>query len=111
MARRMGAAAAGCLKEFRAKAFDETGAAAFNERLAALWPALRRELAAFAIPVAQLHDWLKASGGPTNARELGLDPGFYREAVVGAREMRNRFSFLDIAADAGLLEDFAATEG
>ena len=111
MARRMGAAAAGCLKEFRAKAFDETGAAAFNERLAALWPALRRELAAFTIPVAQLHDWLRASGGPTNARELGLDPGFYREAVVGAREMRNRFSFLDIAADAGLLEDFAATEG
>ncbi|TIQ13753.1 MAG: sn-glycerol-1-phosphate dehydrogenase, partial [Mesorhizobium sp.] len=30
--------------------------------------------------------------------------------VVHCREMRNRFSFLDIAADAGMLEDFARGE-
>jgi glycerol-1-phosphate dehydrogenase [NAD(P)+] len=53
---------------------------------------------------------LKASGGPTNARELGLPVHFYREAVVHCREMRNRFSFLDIAADAGEIETFAAGE-
>jgi glycerol-1-phosphate dehydrogenase [NAD(P)+] len=37
-------------------------------------------------------------------------PELYRDAIVHCREMRNRFSFLDIAADAGLLEDFASEE-
>lgn len=111
MARRMGAAASGCLAEFRAKAFDEAGARAFNARLEAVWADLRREVAPFIIPVAEMEALLRASGGPTTARELGLDMEFYREAVRGAREMRNRFSFLDIAADAGLLVDFASTEG
>jgi glycerol-1-phosphate dehydrogenase [NAD(P)+] len=41
---------------------------------------------------------------------LGTPADFYREAVVHCREMRNRFSFLDIAADAGMLEDFARGE-
>jgi glycerol-1-phosphate dehydrogenase [NAD(P)+] len=111
MKRRMGAAAEGCLTEFRAKAFDEKGAQAFNAKLEAVWGDLRREVAPFIIPVAQMEALLKASGGPTTARELGLDVDFYREAVIGAREMRNRFSFLDIAADAGVLIDFAAKEG
>jgi glycerol-1-phosphate dehydrogenase [NAD(P)+] len=53
---------------------------------------------------------LRAAGGPTNAYELGLPVEFYREAVVHCREMRNRFSFLDIAADAGWLEEFADGE-
>ena len=111
MARRMGAAAPGCLAEFRAKAFDVEGARAFNARLEAVWADLRREVAPFVIPVAEMEALLRASGGPTTARELGLDVEFYREAVVCAREMRNRFSFLDIAADAGWLADFAATQG
>jgi glycerol-1-phosphate dehydrogenase [NAD(P)+] len=29
---------------------------------------------------------------------------------VHCREMRNRYSFLDLAADSGVLEDFAAGE-
>ena len=53
---------------------------------------------------------LQVAGGPTTAGELGLDPAFYREAVVHCREMRNRFSFLDIAADAGTLDTFADGE-
>jgi glycerol-1-phosphate dehydrogenase [NAD(P)+] len=111
MARRMGPAVAeGCLLEFRKKALDADGARAFNTRLQRLWPELRRECLAFAIPVAEMLSILKASGGPTNARELGLPVDFYREAVVHCREMRNRFSFLDIAADAGELETFAEGE-
>jgi glycerol-1-phosphate dehydrogenase [NAD(P)+] len=111
MVRRMGPqVAAGCLSEFRKKAFDAKGVEAVNARLESLWPDLRREVELFMIPVEEMQTWLKAAGGPTNARELGLDPDFYREAVVGAREMRNRYSFLDIAADAGMLEDFAASE-
>ena len=70
----------------------------------------RAELAAFIIPADEMTRLLAAAGGPTTARDLGLPKGFYREAIVHCREMRNRFSFLDIAADAGYLEDFAAGE-
>ena len=110
MGRRMGAAAGQCLDELKKKAFDEKGAAAFNERLQQLWPALRQELKAFMLPVDEMVGLLKSTGGPTTAAELGVPADFYREAVVHCREMRNRFSFLDIAADAGTLEDFAHGE-
>ena len=111
MARRMGAdVAAQCLPEFRRKALDEGGAERFNARLAELWPALRQELARFIVPADEMARLLAAAGGPLTAGDLGLDAAFYREAVIHCREMRNRFSFLDIAADAGMLADFAAGE-
>jgi glycerol-1-phosphate dehydrogenase [NAD(P)+] len=111
MAQRMGPeVAAQCLVEFRHKAFDEAGAAAFNERLAALWPTLKAELAPFVIPAEEMRAGLAAAGGPGTAAELGVPADLYREAVMHSREMRNRFSFIDIAADAGLLEEFAAEE-
>jgi glycerol-1-phosphate dehydrogenase [NAD(P)+] len=111
MARRMGPEIARqCLSEFRRKAFDAEGARVFNDRMAALWPELRREVAPFIIPWREMRDRLRACGGPTTAAELGLPGDFYREAVRGAREMRDRFSFLDIAADAGILDDFAVEE-
>jgi glycerol-1-phosphate dehydrogenase [NAD(P)+] len=51
------------------------------------------------------------AGGPTTARELGLDVDFYREAIIHAREIRKRYSALDVAADQGYLRDFAQNEG
>ena len=111
MVRRMGAeAAAQCRTELQLKAFDPGSAAAFNRKLAALWPELRAECSAFAIPVDDMIGLLAAAGGPTTASGLGLRPEFYREAVLHCREMRNRFSFLDIAADAGMLDEFVAAE-
>jgi glycerol-1-phosphate dehydrogenase [NAD(P)+] len=111
MRRRMGdAVAADCLKLFRKKALDGAGAKALNAKLEGLWPQLRNELAGFTIPAAELTRLLRVSGGPATAKELGVPVDFYREAVVCAREMRDRFSFLDLAADAGLLVDFAAGE-
>jgi glycerol-1-phosphate dehydrogenase [NAD(P)+] len=111
MARRMGpGAATQCLVELRMKALDEAGAAALNDKMARLWPALKAELSAFIIPAQEMKQLLAAAGGPITAGELGVPVDFYREAVLHCSEMRNRFSFLDIAADAGLLEDFVAGE-
>lgn len=104
--RRMGAEAAEqCLAQWRLKALDEDGAARLNASLRALWPQLREECAPFVIPPATLRERLREAGGPTTAAELGLEADFYREAVLHAREMRNRFSVLDLLADAGLLDD------
>ena len=43
-----------CYTEARKKALDAAGAAAFNDKLAGLWPELRHELQAFAMPVADM---------------------------------------------------------
>lgn len=111
MARRMGGSiAAQCHAEIQPKVFNEREAAELNEKLAELWPTLRKELMEFAIPVAEMERLLGDAGGPMTAADLGLPVEFYREAIIHCREMRNRFSFLDIAADAGVIEDFAAGE-
>lgn len=111
MRRRFGAEVAlQCEAELKQKAFDRDGAIAFNRKLEDAWPELRRELSAFTIPVDEMKRLLSAAGGATTAAELGVPVEFYREAIVHCREMRNRFSFLDIAADAGTLEAFAQGE-
>ena len=99
-----------CLAELKLKAFDADAAAAFNTKLDKIWPELRRELAAFVIPASEIKRLLTAAGGATTATDLGVPLDLYREAIIHCREMRNRFSFLDIAADAGTLEAFAAGE-
>lgn len=111
MARRMGdEIAAQCFAEIQPKIFDANGAAAINEKLADMWPTLRKELQAFALPVEEMEQMLRDAGGPMTAADLGLPVDFYREAVIHSREMRNRYSFVDIAADEGLLADLAARE-
>ncbi len=110
MARRMGMAIARqCEAEYRKKALDAAGAERLNRKLAEIWPALRQECRTFAIPAEQLQEMLASAGGPVSAAELGVPADFYREAVRHAHEMRNRFSFADLACDAGLLDDFAAS--
>ncbi len=111
MKRRMGPEIArDCHAEYLKKAFDDDTAAQFNAKIAEIWPELRKECQEMMIPVTEMQRLLRASGGPTTARELGLPVDFYREAVRRGHEMRNRFSFADIACDAGLLDDFAAAE-
>jgi len=111
MARRMGPEiAALCEIEYRKKARDAAGADRLYEKLAGIWPELRAECQAFALPVAEMRDMLATAGGSVSAGDLGLPVDFYREAVRHGHEMRNRFSFADLACDAGLLDDFAAAE-
>lgn len=112
MVRRMGAeVAAQCLAEYRKKALDAEGAARINAALREIWPELRAECRAFALPAETMRAMLAAAGGPTTAADLGLPADFYREALRHGHEMRNRFGFVDLACDAGLLDDFAAGEG
>ncbi len=82
-----------------------------NDKLRRIWPELRAECLGFALPVERMQWALHGAGGPTSAQELGLDPEFYREAVVHAREMRNRYSVLDLLGDAGTLEADLASAG
>ncbi|MBL8907860.1 MAG: iron-containing alcohol dehydrogenase [Rhizobiales bacterium] len=99
-----------CYAEARKKALDAAGAAAFNDKLARLWPELRVELLAFAMPVADMEAALRKAGAPTSATEMGLPRKVWRDAMKHARDVRNRWSFLDLADDSGLLDDFLARD-
>lgn len=95
-----------CLAETRKTALDEAGAAELNERLAVLWPTLKRELAPMAMPVGAMEAALRAAGGPTTPDEIGVPDAVWRDAIRGSRDIRGRWSFVNLAADAGLLDTF-----
>ncbi len=99
-----------CIAEWSLKALDADGAAALNAKLARLWPELRAECRAFMLPVDTMYDALARAGGAVTAVDLGLDPALYREAVRHAREMRNRYSVLDLLADSGQLDALVERE-
>ena len=110
MQTRMGSAAEECLEQLQRKAFDADAVDKLNEKLANIWPDLKREVQAFMIPVAKMEKLLTDAGAPTTAADLGLDLEFYRQAVRHGHEMRDRFSFVDIAANAGKLEQYVAMQ-
>ncbi len=95
-----------CYAEAKKKSFDRAGAEAFNRKLAAMWPELREQLRPMLMDPAKMKATLEAAGGPTTATELGLDRKMWRDAMKFARDVRNRWSFLDLADDAGLLDEF-----
>jgi glycerol-1-phosphate dehydrogenase [NAD(P)+] len=44
---------------------------------------------------------LRRAGCPTTPEEIGLTPAFYASAVRNARFLRDRYTFLDLAAASG----------
>jgi glycerol-1-phosphate dehydrogenase [NAD(P)+] len=103
MRRRYGPLADDCLAVMRAKALD---ADRVRARLEASWPERRRRLQDVALAPERLEQALAAAGAAARPEQLGIDPVFSRDAVLHAREIRERASMLDLAADAGLLQGF-----
>jgi glycerol-1-phosphate dehydrogenase [NAD(P)+] len=108
---RYGDQAAMCHKALGAKALAGERLAAINARLEKHWDEWRRTLARLVVPPVRLEATLAAAGAATRPANIGLDPDFYRTAVRHAHEIRDRFSFLDLAAATGRLDGFAADEG
>ena len=100
-----------CIAECRQKAISAAQANELNRRLRELWPELRAELQSMALPISVMKGALDAAGGPVDADSLGLPRPVWRKALKYAREIRGRWSFLDLADDAGLLDDFLDEEG
>jgi len=99
-----------CLAQWRRKALDPAEAERLNTLLEARWESLRKRLLAKSLPAETLSDALAVAGAANTADGLGLDRGFYRQTLGHAREIRDRFTFLDIAGDSGELAGFAAAE-
>jgi len=92
---------AACWAEFQGKRLDAAQAEALNARLAEDWDKIRARLRAVTVPAARLEAVLRAAGAPTTPEDLGWPRDFYLDALHHAREIRNRYTFLDLAADSG----------
>jgi glycerol-1-phosphate dehydrogenase [NAD(P)+] len=90
-----------CWTEFAKKRLGKADAEAMSARVTARWPEIRRRIGAISRPARELEDVLRRAGAPTAPEALGWPAAFYRQAVRHAREIRNRWTFLDLAADAG----------
>jgi len=108
---RYGDVAADCLEVVARKPFDRIRTARLDRRLETRWPELRERLSAAMLPPAEMERLMRRAGMALSAAELGIDPAFYRRAVAHAFEIRDRYGFLDLAAQAGRLAAFAAGEG
>ena len=91
---------------FRAKALSGNRLQDINERLDKGWQAISDQLKARALELSALERCLDSADVAAHPEDLGIDQTFYREAVTHARELRNRFTILDLATDSGLLEAF-----
>ncbi|MSP83022.1 MAG: iron-containing alcohol dehydrogenase [Alphaproteobacteria bacterium] len=94
-----------CWAEFRHKRLDPARCRTVQARLADRWDEVRDRIRRISRPSAEIRDVLARAGAPTAPRDIGWSDGFYRAAVTHAREIRNRYTFLDLAADAGRLDE------
>jgi glycerol-1-phosphate dehydrogenase [NAD(P)+] len=92
-----------CWREFLPKRLDEPSAAALNERLAREWPRVREAVSAVCLPAARVASVLGRIGAPLAPEAIGWSRALYVEAVEHAAELRNRYTFLDLARDTGRL--------
>lgn len=99
-----------CREAARRKPFDAAGTERLNARLTERWGAIRERLLTVMLPLARLERVIVAAGMPASAQAIGLDPAFYRHALGHAHLTRDRYGFLDLAAQAGALEPFVAAE-
>jgi glycerol-1-phosphate dehydrogenase [NAD(P)+] len=99
-----------CRREWAAKALDAAKAEALSARLAKDWDRIRARLQSVMRPVAALERALTVTGAPRRPSDLGWPGDLYRTALVRARQTRSRYTALDLAGDARLLESFAAQE-
>ncbi|MEZ5930804.1 MAG: iron-containing alcohol dehydrogenase [Alphaproteobacteria bacterium] len=104
--KRFGPWSASCEAALRAKALSGERLEALNTQLDQRWPELRAAFDARSLPLSRMEAAFDTAGLAAGPHDLGIDPAFYREAVLHARELRDRFTMLDLAADAGMLASF-----
>jgi len=107
MRERHGARAAEVAAEYLAKHKEGRALAEELELVRDGWAELWRHLGEVLRPGARVREILAAAGAPTTVSQIGLTPGHLRRALLASREIRGRFTVLDLAAELGLLATLA----
>ena len=93
--------------QFQGKMLDAAAVERINRLWSEDWESFVAPLRAMMLPMQRLWKGMTEAGAPRTAEGLGLDVSLYRQFVRDARFTRDRYSILDIAGDAGLLDDFS----
>lgn len=93
-----------CWLELRQKILMPDEIDGLNARLSEAWNTFVTDCESIAVSSHRLEAALSAAEAPTGPESIGVDNDFYAAAVQHARELRNRYTFLDLAADAGELD-------
>jgi len=96
-----------CIQELKNKALDREQTEKMNRYLGENWDRIAKQLRAVMLPSEKLAAAMQEVGAIQTGRDLGFPKTFYQEVVLHSREVRDRFTMLDMAADAGMLEAFA----
>jgi glycerol-1-phosphate dehydrogenase [NAD(P)+] len=96
-----------CWSEYSVKHLSRQAADELSARIADTWDATRDALRPAMITSATLADVMARAGCPRTPGEIGVAPDLYARAVRDARFLRDRYTFLDLAAGAGRLADLA----
>jgi glycerol-1-phosphate dehydrogenase [NAD(P)+] len=95
--------------EFAAKRIDAKKADELNHRISTRWSTISAQLAQSFLPPARIEAVLHAVGGPTTPEAIHLDRSFYEAALLHGREIRNRFTVLDLMGASGRLSHMLPT--
>lgn len=92
-----------CWAAYRQKRLDPARAEALNARVAERWDDIRGQVAAILLPSRRLEAVLRAAGADLTPEAIHLPRAFYERALLRAREIRERYTCLDLAGDTGRL--------
>lgn len=100
--RRFGAEiGASCWREFASKRMTPEVQMRLERHVADHWDDIRDSVCGAMIPAERLRAALQRAGCPISPAQIGLTDAFYATAVRNARYLRDRYTFLDLADDAG----------
>lgn len=92
-------------EETAAKWVDASALRSHLQRVRDAWPELRDRLRAQLGPVAELEQRLASAGVPTQPEAIGITRARLRRSYRQAYHIRRRYTVLDLAVRAGLLEE------
>ncbi len=92
-----------CWAEFAQKQVTARKAEHLNDLLADRWTAVRDRIRSILLTTERLKAVLTSAGSDLTPEAIHLSSDFYQTALLRCREIRNRYTFLDLAADAGWL--------
>ena len=91
------------------KRLDADAADCLNQRLADGWDRMRERIASVMHAASYLLGVLKKTGAPTSPEDIYVPRSFYETAILRSRDIRKRYTFLDLAANSGRLAKLVGT--
>ena len=88
-----------CWDEVSKKQLDSGAADTLNNVLSNDWDDIRQKISTVMMPSEKILSVLQGAGAPVSFAEIGLQRDFFQTAIERAHQIRNRYTFLDLAID------------